>query len=87
MLTSPEFRKVTLHLAGGKTLVIDAPGNTDDTVYVARRTWNGQPYTNTFINHSDLMNGGTFELKMSNKPDERKVAEAELPYSASKGKP
>ena len=87
VLTSPAFRHVVLHLADGKALTIDAPGNTDDTVYVARRTWNGQPYTKTFLTHADLTAGGTLATTMSDHPTERTVADAELPYSASTGKP
>ncbi|MDB5327835.1 MAG: alpha 2-mannosidase [Phycisphaerales bacterium] len=87
VLTSPALRKVTLHLPGDKTLVIDAVGNTDSTVYVKSRTLNGKPYTNTWISHEDLMAGGTIATIMSDKANERTVTEAELPYSASKGKP
>ena len=87
VLTSPVFRKVALHLAGGKTLTIDAAGNTDSTVYVKSRTLDGKPYTKTWISHADLMAGGTLATVMSDTPDERAVADAELPYSASKGKP
>jgi predicted alpha-1,2-mannosidase len=87
VLTSPAFRKVTLHLPGAKTLTIDAPGNTDTTVYVQSRTLNGKPYTNTWISHADLTAGATLATVMSDKPSERTVTDAELPYSASKGKP
>ena len=37
VLTSPALTKTTLHLQGGKTFVISAPGNNGKTVYVQKR--------------------------------------------------
>ena len=69
--------------SGRPPLVIDVAGNTDDTVYVAARTLNGRPHPNTWISHADVAAGGTLAVTVADRPHERDVPAAELPYSAS----
>ena len=87
VLTCPVFRRVTIQKAGGRPLVIDAPGNTDATVYVAARTLNGRPYTAGWISHADVVAGGTLAVTVADHPTARELTGAELPYSASYGRP
>ncbi len=83
VLTSPVFKRVTVHLPDGKAFVVTADGNSDDAVYVRRRTLNGRPYGNVWLSHADLAAGGRMDLTMAADPLVRPVADAELPYSAS----
>ncbi|MCD2322799.1 GH92 family glycosyl hydrolase [Sphingomonas sp. IC-56] len=65
---SPLFTRVTLKL-GTRKLVIEAPGNGPDTPYVAAVTWNGRPWTKSWISHRDLAVGGTLRFTMSRTPN------------------
>jgi predicted alpha-1,2-mannosidase len=83
VLTSPLFPKTTIHLENGKQLVINAPGNTSETVYVQNRSLNGKPYRNLAIAYSDLMNGGIMDVALGKTPHETTYKPSELPYSLS----
>ncbi len=65
---SPLFERATLRVGGGKRLVIEAPGNRADTPYVAAVTWNGRPWTKSWISHAELVKGGTLRFTMSATP-------------------
>ena len=83
VLTSPALTKATLHLPGGKTFVVSAPGNNAKAVYVQKRIINGKEDTKTWISHETIISGGTMTVELGDKPHERTVKEDELPYSAS----
>jgi predicted alpha-1,2-mannosidase len=85
VLTSPVFEKVVIHLANGKTFTINAPGNTDQSVYVQSRRVNGVAWTRTWISHQDLTAGGTMEVTTGTEPVKRVATGVELPYSLSGG--
>ena len=55
------------------------------TVFVQKRRLNAREHTKTWISHSDIVNGGSLEVELGEKPKERMLAEDELPYSASSG--
>jgi predicted alpha-1,2-mannosidase len=82
VLTSPVFRSVKIELAHGKTFTTTAINNSPENVYVQSRTLDGQPDANTWISQSQITSGGTLIDQMSDKPAERTVTEAQLPYSA-----
>ena len=56
---SPLFRKATLQLAGGKTLVIEAPGAAAAHPHVAQATLNGQPLNRAWLRRDDIVQGAT----------------------------
>ncbi|MDR6786822.1 putative alpha-1,2-mannosidase [Sphingomonas sp. BE138] len=66
---SPLFERTTVALPGGKRLVVEAPGNTEATPYVTAVTWNGRPWTKSWIAHADLVKGGTLRFAMSSTPN------------------
>ncbi|HZC26651.1 MAG TPA: GH92 family glycosyl hydrolase, partial [Actinopolymorphaceae bacterium] len=65
---SPLFTKATVHLEGGRDLVIAAPGNSDETPYVQGLSVNGEPYEATFLPHALLAEGGVLEFEMGTQP-------------------
>lgn len=67
-ITSPSFRNLTLHLENGKTFTIKAPNASKENIYIQSITLNGKPYTETFITHQDIMNGGVMELQQGAAP-------------------
>ncbi|WP_165021035.1 GH92 family glycosyl hydrolase [Dysgonomonas sp. ZJ279] len=84
VIGSPIFPKMTIHLENGKTLVIDAQGNTLDNRYIQSASLNGKPFTRTWLTYEELTNGGTIQYKMENKPNKSwGVLPKDRPYSAS----
>lgn len=69
VLGSPLFERAQVSVGRGRTLVIDAPGNTAATPYVAAVHWNGRPWTKSWIAHADLARGGTLRFTMSATPN------------------
>jgi len=66
---SPLFPRVTLKIAGGKTLVIAAPNTSAQNIYVQSVTWNGRPHSRSWISHAELMQGGELRFEMGPKPN------------------
>ncbi|MFT4093771.1 MAG: GH92 family glycosyl hydrolase, partial [Niabella sp.] len=86
VLGAPLFKKVTLFLETGKTFTINAPDNSDQHFYVNAASLNGRSYAKSWIDHFDILKGGTFQLQMSNVPNKQKGAAIEdYPYSFSTG--
>ena len=69
MLSSPSFPNLTLYLENGKTFTVKAPNTSGENIYIQSATLNGKPYTHNYITHQDIMNGGTIEFLMGNKPN------------------
>jgi putative alpha-1,2-mannosidase len=61
---TPLFRKVTLHLAGGRDLVIKAPGVSAGNKYVRRVRIKGRGYDGLQLSHELLVKGGEIEFGM-----------------------
>ena len=84
ILGSPLFKKVTLHLENGKQVIINAPNNSKDNIYISSMTVNGQPYSKNYLTHGQLLNGAVIDYKMSSTPNkERGTKESDFPYSFS----
>jgi len=64
MIGSPLFRKVTLHLANGKSFVISASENSAQNLYIQSAGLNGKPLTVPVLRYRDIMGGGTLTFKM-----------------------
>ncbi|MEG1749864.1 MAG: GH92 family glycosyl hydrolase, partial [Tannerellaceae bacterium] len=84
VLGAPLFKKATIHFENGKSLVINAPDNSDKNIYIESISFNGANYTKNYVNHSDLLNGGVLNIKMGDKPNlNRGVNQEDFPYSFS----
>ena len=82
VLGAPLFKKMTLKLENGKTFVINAGNNSAENLYVQKAKLNGKTHTKNYLNHSDITNGGTFNLTMSSEPNKSKgVNASDFPYS------
>jgi putative alpha-1,2-mannosidase len=66
---SPLFERAEVQLGKGRKLIVEAPGNRTDTPYVAAVTWNGRPWTKSWISHRELAAGGTLRFTMSATPN------------------
>jgi len=46
-----------------------AENNSLENVYIQSATWNGKPYTRSWITQQQIANGGTLTLKMGPQPN------------------
>ena len=82
VLGVPYFDKMTLHLENGNTMTITAKDNSSATRYVGSMTLNGAEYNHNYLNHSDLMKGGSIVFNMSATPNkQRGTLDEDAPYS------
>ncbi|MEU6000642.1 GH92 family glycosyl hydrolase [Streptomyces sp. NPDC047197] len=65
---SPQFTKMTVHLDGGRDLVVKAPKNSAKNVYVQGLKVNGKRWTSTALPHKAIARGGVLEFDMGPKP-------------------
>jgi predicted alpha-1,2-mannosidase len=68
MIGSPLFGHVALHLANGKTFVVNAQNNTSKNVYIQSAVLNGQPLEQPVVSYGQIMAGGTLDFVMGPKP-------------------
>jgi predicted alpha-1,2-mannosidase len=87
VLGAPLFKKVTLTLENGKTVTINAANNSAANRFVTSLTVNGKPYTNNWLSHKALQQGGVLNFNMSAVPNKaRGTKAADVPYSLSNEK-
>jgi len=82
---SPLFTKATVHLENGKKLVIKAPDNSPENVYVQGLKVNGKRYDKTYLPHSLLAKGGVLEFDMGPKPSKWGTGPDAAPPSLTTG--
>jgi predicted alpha-1,2-mannosidase len=84
VLGSPLFNKVTLNFENGEKMVIDAPGNSKENIYIGDIRLNKKELKRNYIRHSELQEGGRLQFKMQSVPDKtRNISEESYPYSMS----
>ncbi|TQO36697.1 putative alpha-1,2-mannosidase [Arenibacter algicola] len=65
---SPIFDKITISLANGKELVINAPGTSSDKPYLNAVKINGIVSDQNHISHSDILKGTVLDFTMGSVP-------------------
>ena len=86
-LGSPLFNKATISLPTGKKIVISAPANCAENVYVGDLKLNGRRHTANYVTHEQLTRGAKLSFKMQSQPAKtRGTAEKDRPYSFSENK-
>jgi predicted alpha-1,2-mannosidase len=84
VLGAPLFKKVTIDLENGKTIIINAANNSPENKYVHSLNFNGKPYTNNWLSHKALLNGANLNFKMSAMPNQQRgTRQTDVPYSMS----
>ena len=84
VLGSPLFRKATVQLENGETLVLEAGNNSPENKYIKEIMIQGKRLDRNYLKHQELMEGGLIRFEMDNKPNRnRGVTEASYPYSMS----
>lgn len=84
VIGSPLFKEVVMTLEDGKEFTIQAPGNDDKHVYVNKLFLNGAERSKTWIDHFDILNGGTLSYEMTDQPNQAWGTDKEdAPFSMS----
>jgi predicted alpha-1,2-mannosidase len=65
---SPLMDEAIINVGNGKTFKITALNNTPENKYIQSVKLNGKPYTKSYINHKDIVEGGTLEFEMGATP-------------------
>ena len=68
---SPNVRGAELTLPGGKTLKVTVNNQSEENVYVAAVTFNGEPLARPYLTHEALAAGGELAFEMSARPASR----------------
>ncbi|HEY0749635.1 MAG TPA: glycoside hydrolase family 92 protein, partial [Chitinophagaceae bacterium] len=85
VLSAPLFRKMTIQLESGKSIIIDAASNSPENLYVQSLLFNGALHQNNWISHFDLMKGAVLKFHMTQSPNKtRGTTSKAYPYSFSK---
>lgn len=69
VIGSPLFSAVTLQLPGGKQLQINAGNNAANHPYIQQLQFNGKPHHNNWLDHLQLLQGGTLQFEMGAQPN------------------
>ncbi|MEU9609786.1 GH92 family glycosyl hydrolase [Streptomyces sp. NPDC048057] len=78
---SPLFTKMTVELDGGRKLVVKAPKNSAENVYVQGLKVNGKAWNSTALPHSAVARGGTLEFAMGPEPSSWGTGKGAAPVS------
>lgn len=78
---SPAVNNATINLPGNKKFTVKAINNNKNNIYIQKVTWNGKPYTRSFITHSEVMKGGTLVFYMGSTPSKFGTNKADRPVS------
>ncbi|MCK5279643.1 MAG: GH92 family glycosyl hydrolase, partial [Cyclobacteriaceae bacterium] len=82
---SPLFEEVSIQLAEGKSFKISAVNNSPQNIYIQSASLNGEKINRCWIDHSEIMNGGTLKFVMGPEPNKNWGSSSEsVPYSMSK---
>jgi putative alpha-1,2-mannosidase len=74
---------MTLHLPLGKKLVVKAKNVKEP--YIGRMYYNGTVYNHNYLNHDELLKGGTIIYEMQAAPERQRGSKSvDAPYSFSK---
>lgn len=68
---SPFFENISIKLPNGKTFSVNAKNCSKRNKYIQSAELNGAALTRAFIKHSDIVNGGTLNLIMGDRPNKK----------------
>ncbi len=81
---TPYFKKAEITFENGKKLTINSPQASTANKYVSSITMNGKAVTKNYLDHFDLLKGGTLNVNMSAVPNKsRNTTLAAQPFSMS----
>jgi predicted alpha-1,2-mannosidase len=82
---SPLFDEVTIQAGEDKSFKIIAVNNSQQNKYIQSASLNGEEINRSWIDHSEIMNGGTLKFVMGPEPNKNWASSPEsVPYSMRK---
>ncbi|MEU6931001.1 GH92 family glycosyl hydrolase [Streptomyces sp. NPDC046374] len=81
---SPLFKKATVRMDNGRTLVVEAPRNSARNVYVQGVRLNGKRWTSTALPHDLLAKGGTLKFDLGPEPSAWGTGGSAAPVSVTR---
>jgi len=84
IIGKPLFDKATLNLENGNQFVIKANELSTDNLYVESAQLNDTDYSNSYLNHEDIIEGGQLTFNMSNSPSDWATKDAHIPSTEIK---
>lgn len=85
VIGSPCVNKAVIKLENGNEFVITAENLNVNNIFIQSVKLNDQPYNKCYINHEDIMSGGTLIFEMGSEPNINwAVSDESLPYSMTK---
>ena len=82
IIGSPLFDKATINLESGKSFTVKAINNSSENKYIKSAKLNGENYEYSYINHQDILNGGTLVFEMTNQPSNWGTADKNIPKTS-----
>jgi predicted alpha-1,2-mannosidase len=79
IIGTPLFPKATINLERGKTFTVIAENISETNKYIASATLNGVGFDKSYLNHSDIINGGSVVFKMTNSPSDWGTKDEDIP--------
>jgi hypothetical protein len=68
IIGSPLFDKATINLENGKSFTVEVNNNSPENKYIKSIKLNGETYQYSYINHQDIISGGSLVFEMTNIP-------------------
>ncbi|WP_430927234.1 GH92 family glycosyl hydrolase [Polaribacter marinivivus] len=84
IIGSPLFNKATINLENGKSFTVEMVYKSEENIYIKSAKLNGKNYEYSFINHNDIINGGTLVFEMTNKPSNWGTKDEFIPSTSIK---
>jgi predicted alpha-1,2-mannosidase len=68
---SPMFGESKINMPNGKAFTIKANNNSKENMYIQSATLNGKKFNRTYIDHSEMLEGGLLEFEMGPEPNKK----------------
>lgn len=65
---SPAVNEARIKVRDGKIFSVKATNNSRENIYIQSISFNGKPYTKTYLTYNDIMQGGELVIDMGNQP-------------------
>jgi len=84
IIGAPLFNKASINLENGKVFTITATGVSDVNKYIKSVKLNGATHAYSYLKHADIVNGGSLEFEMTDKPSDWGTANENIPVTEIK---
>lgn len=85
VIGSPLYKKATVHLENGKDLIINAPENSQENIYIQSVKRNNKAHDKVYFTHEELSAGGVIDFVMGSNPSNWGTGKNAAPSSLTAG--